>query len=298
VLRSKNIYGPYERKVVLDQGNTAVNGPHQGAWIDTKTGEDWFIHFQDKGAYGRIVHLQPMKWLNDWPVIGTDKDGDGKGEPVLIHKKPNVGKIFPIVTPVESDEFNELKLGLQWQWQANPKPYWAMATGKSLRLYSYQIPDSAKNFWDVPNLLMQKFPAEEFEATAKLQFKPRLDGERVGFIIMGQNYAYLSLLKKPEGIFVTYTICNQADKGNAEIEKIIGKIEGEIIHLRVTVSKGAKCLFSYSADGVSYIEAGESFIAQPGRWVGARMGFFCTRDVQTNDSGFAEVDWFRVTKKE
>lgn len=112
VLRSKNVYGPYERKVVMDQGTTPINGPHQGAWVTTQTGEDWFIHFQDKNAYGRVVLLQPMKWKNDWPIIGVDKNNDGKGEPVLTYKKPNIGKFFPIVTPQESDEFNN-KLGLQ-----------------------------------------------------------------------------------------------------------------------------------------------------------------------------------------
>ena len=101
VLRSKNVYGPYEWKTVLAQGNSPVNGPHQGAWVDTPTGEDWFLHFQDVGAYGRIMHLQPMKWINDWPVIGVDKDGDGCGEPVLTYKKPNVGKTYPICTPQE-----------------------------------------------------------------------------------------------------------------------------------------------------------------------------------------------------
>ena len=104
VLRSKNIYGPYEWKKVLAQGNSPINGPHQGAWVDTPTGEDWFLHFQDVGAYGRLVHLQPMKWVNDWPVIGIDKDGDGCGDPVLVHTKPNVGKTYPIRTPQESDE--------------------------------------------------------------------------------------------------------------------------------------------------------------------------------------------------
>jgi len=92
VLRSKNIYGPYEKRKVMDQGKSSINGPHQGAWVQTQTGEDWFFHFQDKGAYGRIVHLQPMKWVKDWPVIGIDKDGDGTGEPVMTCKKPNVGK--------------------------------------------------------------------------------------------------------------------------------------------------------------------------------------------------------------
>ncbi len=88
VLRSKNIWGPYDEKIILAQGNTAVNGPHQGAWVDTPAGEDWFIHFQDKGAYGRIVHLQPMVWKNDFPVIGNDADGDGTGEPMMEWKAP------------------------------------------------------------------------------------------------------------------------------------------------------------------------------------------------------------------
>ena len=93
-LRSKNIYGPYERRIVLAQGKTKINGPHQGGWVETQTGESWFIHFQDKGAYGRVVHLQPMKWVNDWPIMGVDLDNDGSGEPVLTHRKPNVGRTY------------------------------------------------------------------------------------------------------------------------------------------------------------------------------------------------------------
>src|SRR5215203_6122547 len=182
VLRSKNIYGPYERKVVMDQGGTTINGPHQGAWVTTQTGEDWFLHFQDKDAYGRVVHLQPMKWINDWPVIGLDNDGDGKGEPVLRYKKPNVGKTYPRQTPAESDEFNGNALGLQWQWMANPKPTWAFVYSGHLRLYSDKLPDGAKNLWDGPNVLLQKFPAEEFTVTTKVSFKPntKLENEKAG----------------------------------------------------------------------------------------------------------------------
>ena len=76
-LRSKNIFGPYEAKVVLEQGSTSINGPHQGAWVNTAEGEDWFIHFRDRKAYGRVVYLEPMHWENDWPVIGVDRDGNG-----------------------------------------------------------------------------------------------------------------------------------------------------------------------------------------------------------------------------
>ena len=176
VLRSKNIYGTYERKVVMNQGSTTINGPHQGAWVQTQTGEDWFIHFQDKGAYGRVVLLEPMHWKDDWPVIGNDKDNIGKGEPVLVYKKPNVGKQYPICTPQESDEFNDSTIGLQWQWQANPKQKWSSVKDGALRLAAIPVPDSAKNYWDVPNILLQKFPAEEFYCYNKIIFFARSNG--------------------------------------------------------------------------------------------------------------------------
>lgn len=148
VLRSKSIFGPFERKVVMDQGKSPINGPHQGAWIDTQTGEDWFVHFQDKDAYGRVVHLQPMKWVSDWPVIGVEKGKKGTGEPVLEYKKPNVGKTYPIVNPVESDEFEAPLLGKQWQWQANPDGTWLMPSNNgALRLYTKKTPEGAKIYW-------------------------------------------------------------------------------------------------------------------------------------------------------
>ena len=144
VLRSKTIYGPYEKRKVMEQGKTDINGPHQGAWVQTQTGENWFFHFQDKGAYGRIVHLQPMTWKNGWPIIGNDEDGDGVGEPVSIFKKPNVGQSYPKVTPPDSDEFNQPKLGLQWQWQANPQIYWGFPTSMGhYTMYCRPVPENA-----------------------------------------------------------------------------------------------------------------------------------------------------------
>ncbi|MGN7987527.1 glycoside hydrolase family 43 protein [Pedobacter sp. 22226] len=298
VLRSKNVYGPYERKVVMDQGKSAVNGPHQGAWVNTQTGEDWFLHFQDKDAYGRVVHLQPMKWVNNWPVIGIDKDGDGKGEPVATYKKPNVGKVYPIETPAESDEFNAAKLGLQWQWQANPQPTWLFTDAAKgiLKIYTAKIPDEAKNLWDVPNLLMQKFPADEFMATTKLLFKPnpKLENEKTGLVVMGRSYAEMSIKSKKDGLYLMYGVCQNADKGKAENEKEITKLKSSLVYLRLKVSAGAKCQFSYSEDGINFSNAGDEFQATAGQWIGAKMGIFAIRDTQTNDSGIAEYDWFRL----
>ncbi|GAA4443050.1 glycoside hydrolase 43 family protein [Pontibacter saemangeumensis] len=299
VLRSKNVYGPYDEKIVLDQGGTSINGPHQGAWVDTPTGEDWFFHFQDIEAYGRVVHLQPMKWVNDWPVIGVDKDGDGTGEPVLTYKKPNVGKTYPVTTPAESDEFDGNRLGLQWQWHANPKATWAFATGGkgALRLFTDQLPENYRNFWDVPNLLLQKFPAEAFTATTKLKFtpNPKLQNERTGLIVMGEDYAYLSLVSKEDGLYLAYTTVDDAHKGTPGKEELLGKLKGSEVYLRVSVDQGAKCQFSYSENGSDFKKAGSAFTAVPGRWIGAKVGIFATREEKTNDSGYADYDWFRIT---
>lgn len=297
-LRSKNIYGPYERRVVMDQGKSPVNGPHQGGWVNTQTGEDWFLHFQDKGPYGRVVHLQPMVWKDNWPVIGVDKDGDGKGEPVLTYRKPNVGKVYPIATPDESDEFNGNTLGLQWQWPANPQATWYfMNPGKgALRLFSDKAPEGYKNLWDAPNLLLQKFPADEFMVTTKLTFtpNPKLENEKTGLTIMGFSYANIAVKSKKDGLYLVFDICKDAVKGKTEDEKVITKLSSPTVWLRVKLSVGAKADFSYSTDGSNFTDAGTQLQAEVGRWIGAKMGLFCIRETQTNDSGYTDIDWFRV----
>nr|WP_232373131.1 hypothetical protein [Pinibacter aurantiacus] len=241
-----------------------------------------------------------MTWKNDWPIIGVDNDADGKGEPVVTYKKPNVGKVYPITTPAESDEFNGTTLGLQWQWQANPKATWAfMNTAKgALRLYASQIPDSAKSYWDVPNVLLQKFPAEKFVATTKLTFtiNPKIKDERVGLVIMGQSYASIGLRSAKDGLNIVYATCRNAVNGERETEKVLGSLSGKTVYFRVTVNEKAKCEFSYSLDGEKFISTNETFQAEPGKWIGAKMGLFCTRTVVTNDAGWADVDWFRITE--
>ena len=151
VLRSKNIYGPYDEKIVLAQGSTNDQRTASGRVGDNANGRRLVSAFSGQRRIRSHFHLQPMIWKNDFPVIGIDKDGDGTGEPVSTYKKPNVGKTFPIVTPPDSDEFNDAKLGLQWQWHANPSAVWAFlfpAKGV-LRMNSVQTPENYKNLWDV-----------------------------------------------------------------------------------------------------------------------------------------------------
>ena len=296
ILRSKNIYGPYERKVALAQGSTPINGPHQGAWVNTKSGEDWFLHFQDKDAYGRVVHLQPMKWVNDWPVIGADKDGDGTGEPVLVYKKPSVGKTYPVATPPDSDEFNSPSLGLQWQWQANPQQAWGFPTPNGFyRMFSAYKPDSLTT-WNLPNIFGQKTPADEFTATTKFTFTPRHENERFGLILLGSDYAYISLQKKSDAVYITYNQCLNADKNKPETEEVIGKATATTFYFRLIVTKGAIGKFSYSTDGKNFADIPKTLTAKPGRWVGAKIGIFSTRTNITNDAGYTDVDWMRFEK--
>jgi beta-xylosidase len=302
VLRSKTIYGPYEEKVVLDQGSTNINGPHQGGWVETQKGEGWFIHFQDVGTYGRILHLQPVNWKNGWPVIGIDKDGDGKGEPVLVHKKPNVGKTYPIVTPAESDEFNSDTLGLQWQWQANSRITWsALLPGKNfLRLFASPQLKGLANLWLVPNLLMQKFPAPNFTATTKVKFNTEWDvfeGKKAGLLIMGNDYSYLSISQSAKGFKVSQIVCNDAVNKNKE-ETIDEKtVNTGSVYLRVAVNApDGLCGFSYSEDGNTFKPIGKAFIAKPDKWMGAKIGLFCTSSPDIRLGGYADVDWFRIDK--
>lgn len=300
VLRSANPYGPYEIKTVMIQGRSQVNGPHQGAWVDTQTGEDWFLHFQDVGAYGRIVHLQPMKWTNGWPVIGTDKDGDGCGEPVLQYKKPDVGKTYPICTPQESDEFITNQLGLQWQWHANSNPKWCYtdASAGILRLFSYPVREEYRNLWDVANLLLQKTPADAFTTTVKLRFSPssKYKGERTGLVVMGLDYAGLIMENTGSGITLSQIECLKADKGTPETANDKVTVSDKWIYLRAMFNSSAQCTFSYSTDGKSYQPLGKPFQAREGKWIGAKVGMFCTRPaIVTNDGGWADIDWFRIT---
>ena len=297
-LRSKNIYGPYERRVTLAQGKTAINGPHQGALVDTPSGEWWFLHFQDKGPYGRVVHLQPTVWKNGFPVMGLDADGDGTGEPVMTFKKPNVGATFPIMTPQDSDEFEGAALGPQWQWHANPMAEWAFPfpTRGVLRMNSVEREFGSNKLWEAPNLLLQKFPADEFTATAKVTLAARVDGERFGLIVMGANYSLIGVEKQGNALMVQRSTAIDADKGIlgdlGRAEPLSGDVSAPF-YLRVAVAKGAVCTFSYSSDGKSFKVLGDSFTAREGRWIGAKIGFVFTRPARFNDAGSADIDWIR-----
>lgn len=288
VLRSRNIYGPYEEKIVLRQGNTPVNGPHQGAWVDTPGGQDWFLHFQDVGNAGRILHLQPMRWVDDWPVIGVNEDGSGCGEPVLRHRKPETGADCPGETPRESDFFEEERLGLQWQWNANFRREW-YRVGNGRLVLNAQPVEQGTQLCDVSNLLLQKWPAPEFQITARLHLAGLRDGDSAGLVSLGGCYTSL-LVHRDRGIYSLQQRTGNWTKDD-EICASLGTVEEETVYLRMRVEKETYVSFEMGYEEDTLWPVGRTVEALPGRWVGVKAGLAAIRE-EEGDGGSVTADFF------
>ncbi len=317
VFRSKQLTGPYEGRDVLDQGRTAINGPHQGAWVDTPGGEDWFLHFQDTDSYGRRVRLEPMKWRPDgWPVIGEAQTGQTFGEPVTRHKKPDL-PVQTVSAPVVDDDFSD-GYHMGWQWSANPGDGWYDPAVKGkLRLNSIS---SSANLWEAPNLLMQKLPGLSFSATTQVSFMPKAVGERAGLLVLGYDYGWIGLentldgsrlvlvtraranLNGPETVITAPVIISGPVWLRASFEPVTGDDPGpNVIKAWPRLpSMHAVVKFSYSLDGVVYTPLGPSFTTTPGRWVGAQIGLFAQAPSGTpantsTKAGWSDFETFQIS---
>lgn len=341
ILRSKNPFGPYEYKVVLRQGDSPVNGPHQGAWVDTITGEDWFLHFQDVYAAGRITHLQPMHWENDWPIIGVNKEGNDYGEPVMQYVKPNIGKTaeefkdtdkYPVCEPDTTDEFDTDKMMLQWQWNSNYDDSWYVTKTDA---YGKKTPDGSyirlnalastplRPVSDYRNLLLQKWPAPEFECVTKMCVNGLENGDYAGIVSLGVEYGAVGIVKN-FGEYAIRTVrgtqsfdCEAAyskeDFKDYPIAKDTFADKEKTVYLRYTVKRtGTKdtkemalavknipveeVTLEISFDGKAY-EKQVSFTAKAGRWVGVKNGMFVNHNNEIKNEnqgdGFVTVDYIR-----
>ncbi len=317
VLRSRNIFGPYEYRTVLEQKDTQVNGPHQGAWIDTVTGEDWFIHFQDVYCAGRIIHLQPLCWKEDWPVIGEAEQGEICGKPVMTYRKPDVnGKGNGIYAPDTSDQFDSTKVGFQWQWNANHEDGWIECDKERSCVILYSVP-AEDSIADQPNLLLQKWPVPEPRAVTKLNLSGMIAGDECGIINMGVNYSALSVyydgsnysLRKICGVqhFSGETahsedIITTVMDGVKNSEKTPGEIFFKYEVTNVTPTEintegkysfripKERVVFSYSLDGIEFIPMFD-METKPGRWVGVKCGIYI-RNLFKKKGGSISADYF------
>lgn len=268
VLRSRSIYGPYERRVVLEQGSTQINGPHQGALVDAPDGSWWFYHFQETPVLGRVVHLQPARWQDDWPLMGEDYDGNGIGEPVALWKKP----IDSSPSILQTDDDFSGPLGLQWQWNHNPvDTHWSLLEREGFLTLKALPADSLKS---VRNMLTQKVVGFQSESTVLLSASGSC---YAGLCCTGKLFRGIGLCK--EGIFI---------EAHGQ-RQIIRQGHYSQLWLRVTNDCTAnRHQFSFSTDGEHFTPAGEPFTMRGGYWKGIRVGLFCY-----GADGMAQFDTFR-----
>lgn len=285
--RSTALHGPYEERIVLETGSTPVNGPHQGALVDTPSGEWWFLHFQDCGAFGRIVHLQPVAWEDGWPKIGVDHDGNGVGEPVAGFSKPRSAHAMLPHAPATTDAFDAPTPGLQWQWQANHQPDWATTTARPgwLRLHGQEAAGLEVAEW--PHFFGQKFPARTFTAETLLDFSGAGAGGLAGLAVVGGGASAWAGLEAEGGGF-GFRLAAQGGIRRAD------HWSSARIRLRVEVFSHGLCRFLRAAGDGPWQPLLETFTAREGGWMGARVGLFCTHRPAAGLPGFADFGPFRL----
>lgn len=288
VLRSRSLMGPWEDRIVLAQGSTDVNGPHQGAWVETSAGENWFLHFQSRGLYGRVVHLQPMRWEeDDWPVIGDE------GEPVDVWEKP----VAPACKPngiTGSDDFSGT-MGLQWQFAANRKPETYECGEGRMRLFVRH--QATGKLWDCPQVCTQKIACPSFCAQITLDASGLGADTQAGFGLLGGQYAYAALRRNAGEQSLVYVTSSGDSHEETVSDEIIGLPETPVT-LRMTLlplgDAEAVMTLEYAVDGVFRV-IGQPFRPSRHTWVGARLALFA---MPLNDGagqgGYADFGPFEI----
>jgi beta-xylosidase len=286
-LRSKNIYGPYEQKVVIqDKAPGVTFGIHQGALIKTQTGEWWTMLFVDSGPFGRFPSLQPVTWVDGWPIVGVD----GKG--VVKYKKPNVGNKYPVKDFPTSDEFNGKTIGMQWGWNHNPdSTKWSLTRHPGfLRLTTCKV---VSNLTEAPNMLTQR-PFKNYDesiptiGTTQMDVSKMKDGDIAGLAVFQDPYAYIAVRQengKKQLIMVN----------NGETVAISPLENCATIDLRTIASNTTrKATFEYSYDNKKFTRIGNELTMRFSLkiFTGNKFGLFNYATKETG--GFVDFDWFRV----
>ncbi len=285
-LRSKNIYGPFEQKVVIYDTTRGVNfGIHQGALIKTQTGEWWTMLFVDSGPFGRFPSLQPVTWVDGWPMVGVN------GKAVVTYKKPNVGKTYPAKTFPASDEFNDKTLGMQWGWNHNPDPTnWSLLQRPGyLRLTAGKV---VSNLREARNTLTQRTFTYYDDSTpafgeTKMDVSKMRDGDMAGLAVFQDPYAYIAV-KQWDGSKYLIMVNN-----GKTIDSAI--MNTSTVYLRTIASNStSKARFEYSFDNKTFTTLGSELMMR----FNLRMftgNKFCLFNYATKETGgYVDFDWFRM----
>lgn len=288
VLRSEKIYGPYEPKIVMLQGDSDVNGPHQGALVDLDDGgEKWaFVHFQDMGPFGRVVHLQPVTWENGWPLMGEVTDRLIAGSPVEGGEYPVDVETGYSIDP--SDDFSGDRLSLVWQTPANPRKEW-YSFNRGLRLNCVYYGENALS--DLPQLIMQKVQYKNFSVRCKCRLNLMNDGDEVGFTVFGREYSYICVVRSGGR---NYLEIRKGSIGGKEDETLCRSQPYDDNYVTFQISaryeERHKLAVRYTFGGSAFTR---KFYAERGRWVGAKLGIYARSTAVS--AGYATFKFFRVT---
>jgi beta-xylosidase len=293
VLRSTtgSIYGPFERRVVMERGNGVVRPCSQGALMQAPDGSWWYTHQliqryhrqSSKTAFeGRPQLLEPVEWVDGWPIIGRDVEGHGIGNPVLSHRKPIGG--HPIQAPPTDDEFDAPTLGPQWEWNHNPRDtHWSLAEHPGWLRLKASVPVGDGGFWKACNTVSQRLMGTGIgTARAKCDLSGMAPGQRAGLVRFGGVYHLLGVRMEADGTRRLFFCANGEYTEGPEITSNSIWFETE--------NNGPEASFRYSTDGETFHAFGPTFTLRFGRWTGDRLGFFCWNERE--EAGHFDIDWF------
>jgi len=284
-LRSENIYGPYEQKIVIRDNGNLGTGIHQGALIETQTGEWWSVIFQDGGPFGRFPTLQPVNWVDDWPMVGVD----GKG--VITYPKPDVGSEYPVTILPTSDEFEDDEPGMQWGWNHNPdSTKWSLTDNPGYLRLSTVKP--VNTLLEAQNTLTQRifaYYSKEVSSTGtiRMEVDNMKEGDVAGLAVFQDPYAYIAV-RRTNGINNIVMVNN-----GSTIESVT--TDSSSIYLRAHAHYGTgRATFAYSFDNQSYSLLGNELAMEFNLSVftGNKFCLFNYATVETG--GYVDIDWFRT----
>lgn len=284
VHRANQITGPYEGKVVLRDRGIA-----QGSIIDTPEGEWYAYMFRDYGSVGRIPYLMPMKWENDWPVLGID----GIVPDILDIPVDDQMGVWGIVT---SDEFNrmpdEKPFPLAWQWNHNPDDrYWSLTDAPGyLRVTSGRIDNSPLQ---ARNTLTQRTFGPECAASTFIEISNMKNGDYAGMIALQREYGFVGI--KKENNRYSIVMINGEKEEPVEVASVPFDQNG--VHLKIECDfkeRTDKAYFYYSLDGLTWVPIGNTLqmaYTLP-HFMGYRFGltYYSTQEV----GGFIDFDYYRI----
>ena len=285
--RADRITGPWEGKLIFQDKGVA-----QGGMFDTPDGR-WFAYlFRDYGSVGRIPYIVPMKWENEWPVIGVD------GKAPDNYDLPAGKGLIPGI--VASDEFkrkkNDPALPLVWQWNHNPvNDLWSVTQRKGFLRLTTERTDSL--FVQARNTLTQRTFGPQCYGSTSIDVSNMKEGDFAGLSLLQRKFGLVGV-KYENGTRSIVMINAQSGK---PVEEQSIPLTQKIVFLRAECDfrdRADVSNFFYSLDGKKWIPIGTQLkmeYSMP-HFMGYRFGLYYYSSI--TPGGYVDFDWFRTGYKD